>query len=69
MKDETFNTLKFLFKFGRKVLCDVKLGNLYEGNQEVDLNTVSIPVNNWGPKIVWGFKNKVAGCPPQVFIC
>ena len=30
--------------------------DLYQGNQDVDLNTLSTYLNNWGPKIVWGFK-------------
>ena len=34
----------------------VKLNDLYQGNQEVDLNTLFTALNNWGPKIVWVFK-------------
>jgi hypothetical protein len=30
--------------------------DLYQGNQEVDLNTLFTALNNWGPKIVWVFK-------------
>ena len=29
---------------------------MYQGNQEVDLNTLFTALNNWGPKIVWVFK-------------
>jgi hypothetical protein len=29
--------------------------DLYQGNQEVDLNTLFTALNNWGPKIVFGF--------------
>ena len=40
-----------------RLKCSLRLAgqtdNLYQENQEVDLN---IPLNNWGPKIVWGFK-------------